>query len=246
MSNFQFKSKSVFLTFSQCDYPLKDFRDNIEKYFGTNLEKGVVSQEKHKDGGLHLHAAICLHQPHRSRDKGLFDKLVDPPHHPNIAGRFTGGTLKAFDYVMKEGNFLPLNEKSFDLKEFLKLSKEKKSSSGTDRKRIRRSPGGRCDGEQQGLHAAPRQASPRLRSLAARARATLEVCQGPSSKGICRACARLLQRMEQRDCFWLTTNLRQKRKHRQKQLWIQGPGDRKDHLSDDDGGDIFSQRLSLA
>ena len=31
--------------------------------------------------------------------------------------------------------------------------------------------------------------------------ATLEVCQGPSSKGICRACARLLQRMEQRDCF---------------------------------------------
>ena len=35
--------------------------------------------------------------------------------------------LKAFDYVMKEGNFL-LNEKSFDLKEFLKLSKEKKNS----------------------------------------------------------------------------------------------------------------------
>ena len=29
---------------------------------------------------------------------------------------------------MKEGNFLPLNEKSFDLKEFLKLSKEKRNS----------------------------------------------------------------------------------------------------------------------
>ena len=49
-SNFRINSKSVFLTFSQCDYPLKDFRDNIEKYFGNNLEKGVVSQEKHKDG----------------------------------------------------------------------------------------------------------------------------------------------------------------------------------------------------
>ena len=55
MSNFRIQSKSIFLTFSQCDYPLKDFRDNIEKYFGTNLEKGVCCQEKHKDGGLHLH-----------------------------------------------------------------------------------------------------------------------------------------------------------------------------------------------
>ena len=91
MSNFQFNSKSVFLTFSQCDYPLKDFRDNIEKYFGTNLEKGVVSREKHKDGNWHLHAAICLARPHRSREAGLFDTLVDPPHHPNIQGRFTGG-----------------------------------------------------------------------------------------------------------------------------------------------------------
>ena len=33
MSNFRIQSKSIFLTFSQCDYPLKDFRDNIEKYF---------------------------------------------------------------------------------------------------------------------------------------------------------------------------------------------------------------------
>ena len=64
----------------------------------------------------------------RSRDPKLFDPLVDPRKHPNIQGRFTGGLLKAFDYVMKEGNFLPLNEKSFDLKEFLKLSKEKKNS----------------------------------------------------------------------------------------------------------------------
>lgn len=128
MSTFQFNSKSIFLTYPQCDYPLKDFKDSIEKYFGDNLEKGVVSQERHQDGNFHLHAAICLLRPVRSRDPKLFDPLVDPPKHPNIQGRFTGGLLKAFDYVMKEGNFLPLNEKSFDLKEFLKLSKEKKNS----------------------------------------------------------------------------------------------------------------------
>ena len=90
-NNFRFHSKNIFLTFSQCDYPLKDFRDNIEKFFGCNLEKGVVSREKHKDGNYHLHAAICLAQQVTSREVGVFDKLVDLPHHPNIQGRFTGG-----------------------------------------------------------------------------------------------------------------------------------------------------------
>ena len=94
---------------------------------------------------------------------------------------------------------------------------------------------------------APRQASPRLRSLAARARATLEVCQGPSSKGICRACARLLQRMEQRDCFLADDESSTEEEAPSEAALDPGPGgDRKDHLSDDDGGDIFSQRLSLA
>ena len=91
MSNFRFHSKSIFLTYPQCDYPLKNFKDNIEAYFGDNLEKGVVSQENHQDGNKHLHAAICLHRQVTSRDPKLFDKLVDPAKHPNIAGRFTGG-----------------------------------------------------------------------------------------------------------------------------------------------------------
>jgi len=225
MSNFRIQSKSIFLTFSQCDYPLKDFRDNIEKYFGTNLEKGVCCQEKHKDGGLHLHAAICLHRPVNSRDKGLFDELVDPPHHPNIAGRFTGGTLKAFDYVMKEGNFLPLNEKSFDLKEFLKLSKEKKSSRAAlivkefDEAPVEDVMENNKDfmllhGKQVRDYVAWRQERERRSKFAKAQAQKVFVVPAPG----------YFNAWNNEIASWLTTNLRQKRKHRQKQLWIQGPG----------------------
>jgi len=127
-SKFQFCSKTIFLTFPQCDYSLPLFRDKVEAYFHGNLEKGVVSQEKHKDGHYHLHAAICLNTQHRSRDPKLFDQLVDPPKHPNIMGRFTGGVLKAFQYVMKEGTYLALNEPAFNLESFMTLATKKKST----------------------------------------------------------------------------------------------------------------------
>lgn len=224
-NNFRFHSKNIFLTFSQCDYPLKNFRDNIEKYFGTNLEKGVVSQEKHKDGNYHLHAAICLAQQVTSRDPKVFDKLVDPAHHPNISGRFTGGMLKAFDYVMKEGNFLPLNEKSFDLKEFLKLSKEKKNSRAAlivkefDEAPVEDVMENNKDfmllhGKQVRDYVAWRQERERRLKFAKAQAQKVFVVPAPG----------YFNAWNNEIASWLTTNLRQKRKHRQKQLWIQGPG----------------------
>ena len=214
------------MTFSQCDYPLKDFRDNIEKFFGSNLEKGVVSQEKHKDGGLHLHAAICLHQQVTSRDKGLFDRLVDPPHHPNIQGRFTGGDAESFRLCDEGGELLAAKREIIRLEGILEAKqREEELSSSTDRKRIRRSPSGRCDGEQQGLHAASRKASPRLRSLAARARERrLKFAKAQAQKVFVVPAPGYFNAWNNEIASWLTTNLRQKRKHRQKQLWIQGPG----------------------
>lgn len=128
MSAFQFNSKSIFLTFPQCDYPLESFREKIEAEFRGNLEKGVICQEKHADGNNHLHAAICLQRNLRSRDARLFDQLVDPPKHPNIMGRFTGGVLKAFQYVMKGENYLALNEPEFNLELFIQAATKKKST----------------------------------------------------------------------------------------------------------------------
>ena len=224
MSNFRFHSKSIFLTYPQCDYPLKNFRDNIEAYFGDNLEKGVVSQENHQDGNKHLHAAICLHRQVTSRDPKLFDKLVDPAKHPNIAGRFTGGTLKAFDYVMKEGNFLPLNEKSFDLKEFLKLSKEKRNSRASliVKEFDELPPEDVMENNKDFmlLHGKQMQAYVAWRGERER---RLKFAKAQAQKVFVVPAPGYYNAWNNEIASWLTTNLRQKRKHRQKQLWIQGP-----------------------
>ena len=135
----------------------------------------------------------------RQRTIRHISRPASSSQHP---GPFHRGDAESFRLCDEGGELLAAKREILRLEGILEAKqREEELQSSTDRKRIRRSPGGRCDGEQQGLHAASRKASPRLRSLAARARATLEVCQGPSSKGICRACARLLQRMEQRDCF---------------------------------------------
>lgn len=225
MSGFRLQSKSIFLTFPQCDYPLNEFRDSIEKYFGSNLEKGVVSQEKHKDGNFHLHAAICLAQPVNSRDPKLFDKLVEPPKHPNIQGRFTGGMLKAFDYVMKEGNYLPLNEKSFDLKEFCELSKKRKNSrAALIVKEFEEAPPEvvmennkdfmLLHGKHMQAYVAWRQKVERRSKFVKALTQKVYVVPAPG----------YYTPWNVEIASWLTTNIRQPRKKRQKQLWIQGEG----------------------
>ena len=181
----------------------------------------------------------------RSRTIRHISRPASSSQHP---GPFHRGDAESFRLCDEGGELLAAKREIIRLEGILEAKqREEELSSGSDRKRIRRSTGGRCDGEQQGLHAAPRQASPRLRSLAARARATLEVCQGPSSKGICRACARLLQRMEQRDCFLADDESSTEEEAPAEAALDPGPGgDREDHLSDDVGGDLFPQHLPVA
>ena len=158
----------------------------------------------------------------RSRTIRHISRPASSSQHP---GPFHRGDAESFRLCDEGGELLAAKREIIRLEGILEAKqREEELSSGSDRKRIRRSTGGRCDGEQQGLHAAPRQASPRLRSLAARARATLEVCQGPSSKVFVVPAPGYFNAWNNEIASWLTTNLRQKRKHRQKQLWIQGPG----------------------
>ena len=135
----------------------------------------------------------------RSKTIRQISRPSQASQHP---GPFHRGDAESFRLCDEGGELLAAKREILRLEGILEAKqREEELQSESDRKRVRRAPSGRCDGEQQGLHAAPRKANASLRGLARRARATLEVCQGPSSKGICRACARLLQRMEQRDCF---------------------------------------------
>jgi len=122
---FQINSKSIFLTVPQCDYPLSDFRSNIVAFFRSRsnaIVHGVVAQECHQDGNFHLHAAFTLAGPLRSTDPRIFDALAGK--HPNVQSRFKGGVKKAYEYVMKEGNFLPLPDETFSLTDFLSTKKK--------------------------------------------------------------------------------------------------------------------------
>lgn len=128
-NNFRVTTKSLFLTYPQCDFPLEDFRDQINLFFGDNIEKGVCCQEQHQDGNLHLHAAIVLHHQYSTRVVTAFDELVSPAKHPNIQSKFSKGQKGAFSYVAKKGNYLALpSEEVFDVKEFLSLAARKQST----------------------------------------------------------------------------------------------------------------------
>lgn len=128
-SNFQLKSKNLFLTFPQCDFPLEDFCQKVKDFFAPNkILKGVASQEEHEDGNKHLHLFVSLEKECRTRNVAHFDNLVSPAKHPNIVSRVKS-QLKTIRYVIKDGEYRVLpDEDSFDLQLFLSQAEKKKST----------------------------------------------------------------------------------------------------------------------
>ena len=125
---------------------------------------------------------------------------------------------------MKEGNFLPLNEKSFDLKEFLKLSKEKKNSRASliVKEFDELPPEDVMENNKDFmlLHGKQMQAYVAWREERER---RLKFAKAQAQKVFVVPAPGYYNAWNNEIASWLTTNLRQKRKHRQKQLWIQGP-----------------------
>ena len=129
-------------------------------------------------------------------------QISRPSQTPQHIGPFHRGDAESFRLCDEGGELLAAKREIIRLEGILEAKQREEELQGEhDRKRVRRAPSGRCDGEQQGLHAAPRKANASLRGLARRARRRLKFAKAQAQKGICRACARLLQRMEQRDCF---------------------------------------------
>jgi len=60
---FRLASKTFFLTFPQCNFPLEDFVKRIQDFFlekNRKILKAVASQEHHKYGHPHLHLFIVI------------------------------------------------------------------------------------------------------------------------------------------------------------------------------------------
>jgi hypothetical protein len=68
---FRIASKGFFLTFPQCPAP----RETLAALVATkgDIDKGIIGQEKHQDGNLHLHAYVKYQQTINVKSPKYFD-----------------------------------------------------------------------------------------------------------------------------------------------------------------------------
>jgi hypothetical protein len=80
---FRIDAKHIGLTYPQCDLTRERVLESLRSLVGNKYRGAIIAQEKHADGGFHIHAYLCLSRPRNFRDASLFD--IDG-FHPNIQG----------------------------------------------------------------------------------------------------------------------------------------------------------------
>ena len=80
-ANFRLSAKNLLLTYPHCGIDLQAAQQILLEAFGRgNVEYMVCAHERHQDGDLHIHVAVCLHTRCNIRDVNFLD-LAD--HHGN-------------------------------------------------------------------------------------------------------------------------------------------------------------------
>ncbi len=118
MAPFQFSGVKIFLTYPQCALTLDAFVRNCDANL-RNVKWIVVGQERHEDGGLHLHAAITFTKRIQTRNANIFDDLAGQPGHYKPM-KYPG---ECVGYCIKDGLFY---EHGIDAKAFVKSEEIKK------------------------------------------------------------------------------------------------------------------------
>jgi len=72
MPGYRLQAKGIFLTYPQCPAPRQSIQQMLEAK-GLNVVKGIVGQEQHADGNLHLHAYAKFDKPIDTKDCKYFD-----------------------------------------------------------------------------------------------------------------------------------------------------------------------------
>jgi len=100
---YQLNAKNIFLTYPQCPMPICRVMAGLRSK--PNVAYVCVSQEKHQDGKLHLHAFVQFSVAFRTRDPKAFD--LDG-YHPNVQS--CRSITKTLEYVKKDGVFEEFGE----------------------------------------------------------------------------------------------------------------------------------------
>ncbi|AXH74718.1 MAG: Rep catalytic domain protein [Cressdnaviricota sp.] len=77
---FNLQSKGFFLTYPQCPAPRNVLKEMLESK--GSIDKGIIGQEKHADGNLHLHAYVKYKTQVHTRNCKYFDiEYEDKTYH---------------------------------------------------------------------------------------------------------------------------------------------------------------------
>lgn len=106
MGTFDLKTKSLFLTYSQCDKTKEDLYNGLAKKL--DIQYAIIAKEQHKESGDHLHAYVELKRQRRFRNCKELD--LDG-FHPNITSARNRDASK--QYCKKDGDWAEFGDSNF-------------------------------------------------------------------------------------------------------------------------------------
>jgi hypothetical protein len=98
---FRINARKLFLTWPRCSIPKEVILKNILELLDPLV--CIVSQEKHKDGGAHLHAFIEFNRKRDFRGSDYFDSIADGQHGNYQPARNRRRTIL---YVTKDKDYI--------------------------------------------------------------------------------------------------------------------------------------------
>lgn len=106
---FRLNSMQVFLTYPQCDVEPELLLSFLKGKY--NVEKYIISQEKHEDGNPHIHCYLKMDKQLNIRNDRAFDYTSgETVFHPNIQS--CKSVMKVIAYVVKDNKYITNMDKS--------------------------------------------------------------------------------------------------------------------------------------
>nr|QEM22663.1 replication-association [Squash leaf curl Yunnan virus] len=115
-NQFQVKAKNIFLTFPKCPIPKEHMLELLRNISCPSDKLFIrVSQEKHQDGSLHIHALIQFKGKCQFRNPRHFDVThpnTSTQYHPNFQGAKSSSDVKS--YIEKDGDYIDWGQFQID------------------------------------------------------------------------------------------------------------------------------------
>jgi len=110
---FRLNAQQIFLTYAQCPVALENVLVKLNSKL--DIDKYIIAQEKHVDGGLHIHAYLLLKKKINIRDPKFLDiQIIDNReniiYHPKMEG--CRSYKQVIKYVTKDGKYITNYEKT--------------------------------------------------------------------------------------------------------------------------------------